>query len=38
MASKLVADHREYLADMAVKAMLAVAEKDGEKYKADVTT
>lgn len=36
MASKLVADHREYLADMAVKAVLAVAEKDGDKYKADV--
>ena len=36
MASKLVADHREYLADMAVKAILAVAEKDGDKYKADV--
>ena len=36
MASKLVADHREYLADIAVKAMLAVAEKDGDKYKADV--
>ena len=36
MASKLVAEHREYLADIAVKAMLAVAEKDGDKYKADV--
>jgi thermosome len=36
MASKLVADHREYLADITVKAMLAVAEKDGDKYKADV--
>lgn len=36
MASKLVADHREYLADMAYKAILAVAEKDGDKYKADV--
>jgi len=36
MASKLVADHREYLADIAVKAILAVAEKDGDKYKADV--
>ena len=36
MASKLVADHREYLADIAVKAMLAVAEKDGDRYKADV--
>ncbi|MEM3673253.1 MAG: thermosome subunit beta [Candidatus Bathyarchaeia archaeon] len=36
MASKLVADHREYLADLAVKAILAVAEKEGEKYKVDV--
>jgi chaperonin GroEL (HSP60 family) len=36
MASKLVADHREYLADISVKAILAVAEKDGDKYKADV--
>jgi thermosome len=36
MASKLVAEHREYLADLAVKAILAVAEKDGDKYKADV--
>ena len=36
MASKLVADHREYLADLAVKAILAVAEEDGGKYKVDV--
>ena len=36
MASKLVAEHREYLADLAVKAILAVAQKDGGKYKADV--
>jgi thermosome len=36
MASKLVAEHREYLADLTVKAILAVAEKDGDKYKADV--
>ena len=36
MASKLVAEHREYLADITVKAILAVAEKDGDKYKADV--
>jgi thermosome len=36
MASKLVADSKEYLADIAVKAILAVAEKEGEKYKADV--
>jgi thermosome len=36
MASKLVADHKEYLAEIAVKATLAVAEKDGDKYKADV--
>jgi thermosome len=36
MASKLVAEHKEYLADLAVKGILAVAEKDGDKYKADV--
>jgi len=36
MASKLVAEHKEYLADLAVKAIIAVAEKDGEKYKVDV--
>jgi thermosome len=36
MASKLVAEHKEYLADLAVKAVLAVAEKEGEKYKVDV--
>ena len=36
MASKLVAEHREYLADLAVKAILQVAEKDDGKYKVDV--
>jgi thermosome len=36
MASKLVAEHREYLADLAVKAILQVAEKEDGKYKADV--
>jgi thermosome len=36
MASKLVAEHKEYLADLAVKGILAVADKEGEKYKADV--
>ena len=36
MASKLVADHKEYLADITVKAIHAVKEKDGDKYKADV--
>jgi thermosome len=36
MASKLVAEHKEYLADIVVKAMLAVAEKQGRIYKADV--
>ena len=36
MASKLVAEHREYLADLAVKAILEVAEKEGNKYKVDV--
>jgi thermosome len=36
MASKLVADHKEYLADIAVKAILAVAEKEGDKNTAEV--
>jgi len=36
MASKLVAEHREYLAELAVKAVLEVAEKEGNKYKVDI--
>ncbi len=36
MGSKLVADYKEQLADLAVKAMLEVAEKDGENWKVDV--
>jgi thermosome len=36
MASKLVAEHKEYLADLAVKAVLQVAEKADGKYKVDV--
>lgn len=36
MASKLVAEHREYLAEISVKAILAVAEKVDDKYRADV--
>ncbi len=36
MASKLVAEYREYLADIAVKAILAVAEEVDGKYKVDV--
>ena len=36
MASKLVAEHREHLADLAVKAILEVTEKEDGKYKADV--
>jgi thermosome len=36
MGSKLVADYKEQLADLAVKAMREVAEKDGEKWKVDV--
>jgi thermosome len=36
MASKLVAEQRGYLADLAVKAILQVAEKEVGKYKADV--
>ena len=36
MGSKIVAEHKEYLADIAVKAMLAVAEKTDDGMKADV--
>ena len=36
MASKLVAEQREHLAELAVKAILAVAGKDDGKYRADV--
>jgi len=36
MASKLVAEHRDYFADLAVKAVLQVAEKRDGEYKADV--
>jgi thermosome len=36
MGSKIVSEHKEYLADIAVKAMLAVAEKTESGYKADV--
>jgi thermosome len=36
MASKIVAEYKEHLADIAVKAMLAVAEKEGNTYKVDV--
>ena len=36
MGSKIVAEHKEYLADLAVKAMLAVAEKNDGSYKVDV--
>jgi len=36
MASKIVAEYKEYLADIAVKAMLEVAEKEGNTYKVDV--
>ena len=37
MGSKLVAEYKEYLADIAVKAMLAVAEKQADgTYRADV--
>jgi len=36
MASKLVAEYREYLADLAVKAILEVAEKGDGKYKVDI--
>ena len=36
MGSKIVAEHKDYLADLAVKAMLAVAEKQNGVYKVDV--
>jgi archaeal chaperonin len=36
MGSKLVAEYKEYLADIVVKAMLAVAEKQNGVMKADV--
>ena len=36
MASKLVAEYRQHLADIAVKAILEVAEKKDGEYKADV--
>ena len=37
MASKLVSEYKDYLASLAVKAMLAVAEKQGDgTYRADV--
>jgi thermosome len=36
MASKLVAEHKEQLADIAAEAILHVAEKSGEEYRADL--
>lgn len=36
MASKLVAEHKEYLADIVVKAIFAVAEKVDDGYKVDI--
>lgn len=36
MASKLVAEHREYLAELAVQAVLQVAEKTETGYKVDI--
>ncbi|MGD0450782.1 MAG: thermosome subunit beta [Candidatus Bathyarchaeia archaeon] len=36
MGSKIVAEYKEYLADIAVKAMLAVAEKQNGGYRVDV--
>lgn len=36
VASKLLAEHKEYVADLAVKAVLQVAEKSGTGYKADI--
>ena len=36
LASKLLAEHKDFVADLAVKAVLQVAEKSGTGYKADV--
>src|SRR3990170_2019857 len=36
MASKLIADYKEYFASLAVKAMLEVAQKEGKTWKVDV--
>jgi len=36
MGSKIVSEYKEYLAEIAVKAMLAVAEKTANGYKVDV--
>jgi thermosome len=36
MGSKIVAEYKEYLADIAVKAMMAVAEKQDGGYRVDV--
>jgi thermosome len=36
MASKIVSEDSDYLADIAVDAILKVAEKDGEAYKVDL--
>ncbi|MCJ7572738.1 thermosome subunit, partial [Candidatus Bathyarchaeota archaeon] len=36
MATKLVSGHKEYLAEIAVDAILQVAEKNGEGYKVDL--
>ena len=36
MASKLIADYKEYFASLAVKAMLEVAQKEGITWKVDV--
>lgn len=36
IASKLLADYKDYVADLAVRAVLQVAEKSGTKYVADI--
>ncbi len=36
MGSKIVAEYKDYLADLAVKAMMTVAEKQGDGYKVDI--
>jgi len=37
IASKLLAEHRDFVADFAVKAVLQIAEKSGTKYVPDIT-
>ena len=36
IASKLIAEHKDYIGDLAVRAVIQVAEKSGAKYLADI--